>query len=268
MKSTRIEQPLPDPPAPKPKNARDSTATDSPPGASIAERSVQRTLANRRSTYSDEVARLIRAAVNVMQRSDSSNPTVSVSQTVTEAGLSNQAFYRHFQSKDEFLLAILDDGLRQLLVYLEHEIAKATSPLEKIQRWVHGVLAQSMHHDAAEPTRAVLANSSHLLYSHPEEFRRCEEVIERPLRLALQEGEASGVLAPLDLDRDISAIYRLTMGSMEVSLARSQPPGTEDVEHLMRLIFRALGVGDAASVPGNSGAEAARFPPGRSTNEG
>ena len=112
MKSTRSDQPLP------------ALPTDEPVGdrVSVAERSVQRTLENRRTAYSEEVARLIEAAVVVMQRSTSKNPTVSVSDTITEAGLSNQAFYRHFQGKDEFLLAILDDGLRQLLVYLEREM--------------------------------------------------------------------------------------------------------------------------------------------------
>jgi AcrR family transcriptional regulator len=218
------------------------------PGASIAERSVQRTLANRRTAYSEEVARLIAAAVTVMKRSDAKNPTVSVSETVAEAGLSNQAFYRHFQSKDEFLLAIVDDGLRELLVYLEHEMAAATTPLEKILRWVEGVLAQSTYQGAAEPTRAVLANSSHLLYTHPEEFRRCEEVIEAPLRAALEQGVADGTLKPLDLDRDVTAIYRLIMDSMEASLARSQPPSERDIAHLVRVIYRALGVADADTI--------------------
>ena len=125
MKSSRSE-PLPSLP-------RDETTDD----VSVAERSVQRTLESR-TVYSEEVARLIGAAIAVMRRSQSKNPTVSVSDTIAEAGLSNQAFYRHFQGKDEFLLAILDDGLRQLLVYLEREMAQATSPLDKVRKWVQG----------------------------------------------------------------------------------------------------------------------------------
>ena len=78
-----------------------------------------RALANRRDAYVVEVRRLIDAAFSVMSETGEIDPPVR--DIIKHAGLSNQAFYRHFQGKDEFLLAILDDGLRQLLIYLEHE---------------------------------------------------------------------------------------------------------------------------------------------------
>ena len=220
--------------------APSSDLHDGAVGTSIAENVVQRALANRRSSYSGEVARLISAGVKVMQQSGSASPTIS--DTLAEAGLSNQAFYRHFQSKDEFLLAILDDGLRQLLSYLEHEMDKVADPIEKVKQWIRGVLTQSIRHEAAEATRGVLANSSHLLYTAADEFQRCEEMIELPLRRALVEAQAAGAIAPLDIELDVRAIYRLTMGSMEVSVARQRPFTEADVEHLFGFILRAIGL--------------------------
>ena len=49
-----------------------------------------------------------------MRREGSIDPQVRA--IVQEAGLSNQAFYRHFSSKDASLLAVLADGQRQLVV--------------------------------------------------------------------------------------------------------------------------------------------------------
>jgi AcrR family transcriptional regulator len=225
----------------------DGSANESITSPSVAERSVQRALENRRSSYSDEVGRLIHAAVTLVQTSPAANPTISVGETIAEAGLSNQAFYRHFQNKDEFLLAILDNGLRAMLRYLEHELAKAQTPVDTIRRWIRGVLTQAIRSDVAAMTRGVLCNSGHLMYTTPEEFQRCEEMIERPLRVALEEAVRAGEIAPLDLDRDVRAIYRLTMGSMEVALARAVPPTDDDVEHLVQFIFRALELRDEST---------------------
>src|SRR5438132_11560734 len=91
--------------------------------ASFAIRSVERALASRYSTYLDEAQRLIKAGIEVIKRSDTGNPRVS--EVVQEARLSNETFYRHFRSKDDLLLAIGDDRQRQLVGYLEHQIAKA-----------------------------------------------------------------------------------------------------------------------------------------------
>src|SRR5438093_10793479 len=88
------------------------------PAGSLALRS----LAERHDAYVEEVQRLVRAAMAVMCRRGTLDPRVS--EIVAEAGLSNQAFYRHFRAKDELLLAVLDDGLRQLVTYLEHRMTK------------------------------------------------------------------------------------------------------------------------------------------------
>ena len=103
---------------------------------SIAERSAQRALAGRYSAYLTEVGALIAAARRVMQRRDSVEPRVS--EIVREAGLSNQAFYRHFRSKHELLLAVLTDGYAQLVSYLEQRMAAETRPSRtgnRLQCW-------------------------------------------------------------------------------------------------------------------------------------
>ncbi|HTU38344.1 MAG TPA: TetR/AcrR family transcriptional regulator [Acidimicrobiales bacterium] len=130
-------------------------ASDAAP-TGVAERIVRRSLAKREGEYANEVRRLLDAALEVMQRcGTASRPRVA--DIVAAAGLSNDAFYRHFKSKDDLVTALLDDGGERLRSYLEHQLAKETSPEDQVGRWVEGVLAQAVG-DVAATTLAVMWN--------------------------------------------------------------------------------------------------------------
>ena len=83
----------------------------------MASRAVDRAMEQRRAVYEQEVTRLVDASFKLIR--DTGNLEPRVSEIVAEAGLSNQAFYKHFRSKDELLLAVLDEGSRMLKGYLE-----------------------------------------------------------------------------------------------------------------------------------------------------
>ncbi len=81
------------------------------------------TLVKRGPDYTGEVRRLLDAGRAVMRRCGTgSRPRVA--DIVAEAGLSNDAFYRHFASKDALVAAILDDGTERLVSYLAHQMTK------------------------------------------------------------------------------------------------------------------------------------------------
>jgi AcrR family transcriptional regulator len=127
----------------------------------VAARIARRTLASRASHYSADVRRLLDAGRAVMLRcGTASRPRVS--DIVAAAGMSNDAFYRHFSSKDELVAAILEDGTERLRSYLAHQMEKATTPAAKVRRWVQGVLAQAADEESAATTRAVLWNAGGL----------------------------------------------------------------------------------------------------------
>ena len=121
---------------------------------------MRRTLAKREDQYASEVRRLLDAALEVIRRcGTSSRPRVA--DIVAEAGLSNEAFYRHFRSKDALVTAILEDGGERLRSYLDHQLAKESTPEGQVWRWVRGVLAQA-DKEIAATTLAVLWNASAL----------------------------------------------------------------------------------------------------------
>jgi AcrR family transcriptional regulator len=126
----------------------------------VAARIAGRTLANRMPDYSGEVRRLLDAGREVMaQRGTASRPRVA--DIVEASGLSNDAFYRHFVSKDSLVAAILEDGMERLRSYLSHQMAKEASAEDRVRRWVEGVLAQAAGEGAAT-TLAVLWNAGTL----------------------------------------------------------------------------------------------------------
>ena len=91
---------------------------------SLADDVVERALSERQQSYAAEVRELIEATYRVIADTGDFAPPVRA--ILAEAGLSNPAFYRHFKSKDELLLVMLDEGRRQLAAYLSHRTGAVT----------------------------------------------------------------------------------------------------------------------------------------------
>jgi AcrR family transcriptional regulator len=202
-----------------------------PADSPVAERVASRTLAGRSDAYAEEVRRLIDAAYAVMRRTETMEPRVS--DIVREAGLSNQAFYRHFSGKDELLVAILDDGQRQLVTYLEHRMARAATGEARVRAWIDGVMEQARNAAAADNTRPFAINSARLADRFPEEVARSRELLVRPLREAV--AEAGG-----DPQRDADAVYQLVIGCMNDALVARRHPSKADVHHLDQFVLGGL----------------------------
>jgi AcrR family transcriptional regulator len=207
--------------------------------APFAVRSVERTLAPKYSAYAEEVDRLIRAGLAVMERADTANPRVS--EIVEEAGLSNQSFYRHFRSKDELLLAIIDDGQRRLVGYLKHQMAKEPSGLDKVARWVEGIMSQAIDPVAAKATRGVALTRDRLRAEFAAESRSIEELIEAPLRAALTLAAEQGEIPAGDPERDAKILFRLAVRNMELLVIDRETPSPADIEHLLGFVRAAVG---------------------------
>jgi AcrR family transcriptional regulator len=202
-----------------------------PADSPAAERVASRTLADRSATYAEEVRRLIDAGYTVMRRTGSLDPRVN--DIVREAGLSNQAFYRHFSGKDELLVAILDDGRQQLVAYLEQRMSRAASAEARVRAWVEGVMQQARNPAAADNTRPFAIYSARLADRFPEEVARSRELVIRPLREAV--AELGG-----DPQRDADAVYHLVLGCMNDALVARRRPSKADVEHLEAFVLGGL----------------------------
>src|SRR5690348_14265191 len=131
---------------------------NAPAGGGVAARIAARTLAKRGPDYTAEVRRLLDAALAVIAE-QGTTARARVADIVAAAGLSNDAFYRHFPSKDALIAAVIEDGAWRLASYASHQMEKASTPDAKVRRWVEAVLAQTDEQIAAT-TFAVLWNGS------------------------------------------------------------------------------------------------------------
>ena len=205
---------------------------------SLALRSVERSTSDRYSSYVVEIQRLIDAGRKVMQRRGSVDPRVS--EIVIEAGLSNQAFYRHFRSKNELLLAILDDGVDQLITYLESCMAKERITLGRVERWIRCICRQATDAGAAASTRPFVVQGVRLSDQFPEETARSTLRIKAPLQATINEVVAQGEAPLCDPERDTELIYHLAIGWMQRKIIERAVPTEVDVDNLVSFCVRGL----------------------------
>jgi AcrR family transcriptional regulator len=198
----------------------------------LASRIAERTLAKRGANYAAEVRRLLDAALVVIQeRGTASRPRVA--DIVSAAGLSNEAFYRHFSSKDALVAALLEDGTERLRTYVGHQMSKEPSPEGKVRRWVEGVLAQAVGR-TADSTRAVSWNAGGL----------GEESMQGPLSangpMASLLWEPFTELGSADPEFDAQLAAHATLGMLADYLWRRVEPSPEDIDHIYEFCLRSV----------------------------
>jgi AcrR family transcriptional regulator len=192
---------------------------------------VERALDDRQRGATEEVERILAAAVRVMERVAPQAPRVS--DIVTEAGSSNKAFYRYFAGKDDLILAVMERGVAIVVSYLQHQMAKQSRPEDKIACWIEGALAQVADPHLISMSRAAAGQMSN--------WRAADREMLRPLRDLLVDPVTA--LGSADADRDVEAVYGCTVALMRRYVGSADRPARNDTEHLVRFCLLGLGVG-------------------------
>ena len=194
---------------------------------------VERALDNRQREATEEVERILAAAVRVMERVAPEPPRVS--DIVAEAGSSNKAFYRYFAGKDDLTLAVMERGVAIVVSYLQHQMSKESKPANKIASWIDGCLAQ-----VADPHLISMSRAAAGQMSVSANWRAADDEIMRPLRDLLTEPVAA--LGSKDVRRDADAVFYSTAATMRRYVGSEEQPDAADIEHLVRFCLRGLGV--------------------------
>jgi AcrR family transcriptional regulator len=186
---------------------------------------VARRLAERQETYSSEIRALLEAALVVMQRDDSIDPKVA--DIVRQAGLSNQAFYRHFDGKDALLVALLADGRERLAGTIERRMARAGARDReaRIRAWIDAMLDQARDATASAATRPFVANAARLALQFPTEVAASQEQLVEPLRTIVGADDAR-------------AVYHLTMGVVHDAIAQRRSPTRHEADAVTEFSIR------------------------------
>jgi AcrR family transcriptional regulator len=205
----------------------------------LARRAVERSYADRQNEYAQEMQRIVEATYELIERTGSLEP--SLRDILGHAGLSTQGFYRYFRSKDELMLALLDDGRRRLVEYLAHRMEAAVTPRQAVRAWVEGVLAQAANPRAASRTRPFAVNQDRLSELFPDEQRESINLLVYQLSDALT-GEPSPAPEHRPTQADAEAIYRLVFAMLHDHLIQRTRPSASEIEHSVQFCLRGSGL--------------------------
>ncbi len=194
---------------------------------------VERALDDRQREATEEVERILAAAVRVMERVAPEPPRVS--DIVTEAGSSNKAFYRYFAGKDDLILAVMERGVAIVVSYLQHQMAKEAKPQDKIARWIEGTLAQVVQPDLVKKSRAAAGQMA-----TGTNWRTVDLEMMWPLRDLLADPVAA--LGSSDVQRDVEAVFCCTAATLRRYIGSADRPGVDDIAHVVQFCLNGLGV--------------------------
>jgi AcrR family transcriptional regulator len=195
---------------------------------------VERALDDRQREATEEVERILAAAVRVMERVAPEAPRVS--DIVAEAGSSNKAFYRYFAGKDELILAVMERGVAIVVSYLQHQMDKEPRPQDKIARWIEGTLAQVAEPELISKSRAAAGQMS-----ANTNWRTVDQEMMWPLRDLLADPVAA--LGSSDVERDVEAVFCCTAATMRRYLGSAERPAPDDIAHVVQFCLSGLGAG-------------------------
>ncbi|MDY7105526.1 MAG: TetR/AcrR family transcriptional regulator [Actinomycetota bacterium] len=176
----------------------------------------------------DERHQIIAAGAIVLARSAEAR----VVDIVRAAGVSNNAFYRHFTSKDELVVAVVRSSVGTMVDDLRTLMAGVEDPGESIRIWVHRVLRAARRPDPDGPATGIVRHGRRLEWHH---VRECRDVLAEPLLAPLR---ALGRRLP---EHDAALIVAGVIGVLIDQLHVETGLSDAEVDDMATFYLRALG---------------------------
>jgi AcrR family transcriptional regulator len=162
---------------------------------------------------------------------------------VREAGVAIQTFYRHFGSKDQLLLAVLEDIITDQAVRYEAAARELPNPVARLEYYVKTALAGL---DADEPAqvgpRFVTAEHWRLQQLFPEETERATQPFADLLARELRAAAEAGLLTPRDVEHDADLMNLLVRSAYHrYAFAARREPAEAIADHVWEFCLVGMG---------------------------
>jgi AcrR family transcriptional regulator len=204
---------------------------------------VERSIAGVRQRAESEVACLVDAGLTVLGRAGGAGLTVAA--VLEESGLATRAFYRHFASKDELLLAVYERDAVASMERMRERLRAANGPRAALDEWIDETLSLGFDTRRADRTRTLAAEGAWLRHELPSEFAAIHDGLLTPLRDVLADGRARGVFPHAQPAADARSIHAVTWALVEARLAGAPRPGRRGARaQVLRFCLPALGATD------------------------
>jgi len=193
-----------------------------------------------------EARALVLAGMAVLRRSTARNLTVA--DVLDEAGISTRAFYRHFQSKDELILAVYQCDNRRTIERLRSRIAASASTLDALEQWVESSLALGFAPRQARRTMTLWREGGRLWAQYPGEYNAIVEGLVEPLAEVLERGRQDGTFPRADPHLDALTIHAVVWRLIERKLGGDASLTLDSAcAYVLRFCLPALTVPDRST---------------------
>ena len=233
-----------------------SLAREHPGPTGGAARGVEHALARQRQKYEDEVDRLLTATMELIRVRDDADPTVN--EILARAGLSTTAFYRHFPTKDDLFVALLERGHELTAAHVARRLAAVTEPRARIETWVRALFDLVRTPTALAQNRPLLLAHPRLLQRFPAEIDAGFAALAVPMEQAILDarrraGDPSGHAA-IDARLALHQIFGILVDAAAVRT----PPARRTIDAVVSYTLRAVLGAEVAPAPVAAGRRPAR----------
>ena len=132
-------------------------------------RAMDRAMGEARTKALARSSKFLTTALELLEETGSVEFTLQ--NVVDRSELSLRAFYQHFGSKDELLLALFEELLRQFVDDIEADISTIDDPFDRLEAYIRGFLGRS-HESLPVGGRAWTIYQLRLAADQPEEYVR------------------------------------------------------------------------------------------------
>jgi uncharacterized protein (TIGR00369 family) len=190
-------------------------------------------------------ARFIKTAVEILRETGRTDFTVQ--EVVARSKTSLRAFYQHFGSKDELLIALLERTMAQSTQAWRAETAGLASTAA-IKLIIDRISAEPESSTQDSLNRAMNLYNQHLSETRPRDYARVLSPLHDLLRDVVQRGITEGVFRPnLDVGPAAAIVMQTVLGALRLHWLGAELTGAPiDAGDLYAFCVRALGADDGA----------------------
>ncbi len=165
-----------------------SSATE---GSRWRERVLDRSLQSARAQALSRSNRFLAVATELLRETGRTDFTVQ--EVVERSNMSLRSFYQHFAGKDDLLLALFEESIREYIGRLRRQIEQFSDPMDRLRAYVLGMYETATEVTANDAFPRALANYHLRLAVHqPPELAAALEPQRRLLYEIICEGVDSG----------------------------------------------------------------------------
>jgi AcrR family transcriptional regulator len=203
------------------------------------DRAQQRSLATARRRADDQLGRLVRAAQELLD----SDQEMTVPALVARAGMSTKTFYRHFESRDDLLFALLEEEFTAGARILDRAVAGYDDPVERLRVFIAAYLQLPRGYASTKVRRSRIQESQRLRGVNPERAAEAGAPLEDAVQSVIANLMAAGLVPDMDLELTTRSVLHLLNGHLnDLAYAEFAHDDDQLSEHVLRACFGLLGL--------------------------